>query len=91
MRAIVTKFSKRGTHMQTSEAPIGYMERTRLYYRALGYPSDYVWATFENVPFTPLAMPLSAARIALVTTSSAADRANRRSRPPIKLFPCFIW
>ena len=84
--------------MQASEAPIGYMERTRLYYRALGYPSDYIWATFDDVAFTPLAKPLSAARIALVTTSSAADRANRDARgvkhvwsgptdaPPARLF-----
>jgi len=31
--------------------PVGYMERTRDYYRALGYAKDYVWAHFDDVPF----------------------------------------
>ena len=50
--------------------PVPYMERTRLYYRALGYRSDYVWAHYADVPFARLAKPLSACRVALVTTSS---------------------
>jgi hypothetical protein len=62
------------------KAPVPYMERTRLYYRALGYESDYAWATFEDVPFTPLAKPLSRANIALVTTAGPPDRSNRDSR-----------
>jgi D-proline reductase (dithiol) PrdB len=52
-----------------NDAPIGYMERTRLYYRALGYDNDYVWAHFPDVPFTPLAKPLGGTRIGLVTTA----------------------
>jgi len=59
------------------DAPIGYMERTWHYYRALGYPSDYVWATFDDVPFARLDKPLSATRVALVTTASPLDLANR--------------
>src|SRR5258708_21253716 len=55
--------------MDQSDAPIRYMERTRLYYRALGYQNDYVWAHFADVPFTPLARPLSETRIGLVTTA----------------------
>ena len=50
-------------------APVEYMARTRAYYRALGYPSDYRWATHDRTPFTPLAKPLAEARIALLTTS----------------------
>ena len=34
--------------------PVPYMERTRQYYRALGYTKDYVWAKFDDVPFAPL-------------------------------------
>jgi len=60
--------------------PIRYMERTRLYYRALGYANDYVWARFDEVPFAHLAQPLAESRIALVTTSSRADRSNRDAR-----------
>jgi hypothetical protein len=56
---------------------VRYMERTRDYYRALGYPFDYVWARFEAVPFANLAKPLSQSRIALVTTASPPDLGNR--------------
>src|SRR5262245_38413244 len=49
------------------------MEQTRLYYRALGEASDYVWAA----PFHRLARPLEAARIALVTTASPIGLSNR--------------
>lgn len=59
------------------ERPTGYMERTRHYYRALGYESDYVWATFPDVPFARLQKPLSQARIALITTASPLDLGNR--------------
>jgi D-proline reductase (dithiol) PrdB len=60
-----------------TDEPIRYMERTRLYYRALGYENDYVWATFDDVPFARLAKPLARARIALITTASPADLSNR--------------
>ena len=55
--------------MDQNDAPIGYMERTRLYYRALGYDNDYSWANFPEVPFTPLSRPLAETRIGLVTTA----------------------
>jgi hypothetical protein len=53
--------------------PVPYIERTRQYYRALGYTKDYVWATFDDVPFTPLRKPLSDTRIALITTANPPD------------------
>lgn len=56
---------------------VRYIDRTRAYYRALGYPSDYVWARFDAVPFARLAKPLSQARIGLVTTASPPDLGNR--------------
>ncbi|WP_428683472.1 hypothetical protein [Reyranella sp.] len=56
---------------------VRYRDRTRDYYRALGYPSDYVWSRFDTVPFAPLAKPLSQARIGLVTTASPPDLGNR--------------
>jgi D-proline reductase (dithiol) PrdB len=58
------------------DAAVGYMERTRHYYRALGYKSDYVWSSFPDVPFARLRKPLSQARIALMTTASPADFSN---------------
>lgn len=51
-------------------APIGYMARTRAYYQALGYGPPYVWASFEDVPFAALPVPLRAATIAIVTTAA---------------------
>lgn len=59
-----------------SNEPVGYMERTRRYYRALGYDNDYVWSAYPDVPFAKLGKPLSQARIALVTTASAPDLSN---------------
>jgi D-proline reductase (dithiol) PrdB len=52
------------------EAPIPYLSRIRRYYQALGYGEPYVWTHFEHVPFTPLALPLAKARVALVTTAA---------------------
>ena len=37
--------------MADAEKPVRYMERTRRYYRALGYTRDYVWAVVDDVPF----------------------------------------
>ncbi len=60
--------------------PVPYMERTRNYYRALGYDKDYVWAHFDDVPFARPAKPLSQMRVALVTTAGPPDRSNRDAR-----------
>lgn len=51
------------------DVPIPYMQRTRDYYRALGF-SAYRWAHFAEVPFTPLRTPLVRARVALITTAA---------------------
>lgn len=50
--------------------PIAYMERTRAYYLALGYPEPYVWAHHDTVPFQPLKKPLAESRVAIVTTAA---------------------
>ena len=79
--------------MTEAEAPVPYMERTRHYYRALGYANDYSWATFDDVPFARPAKPLSDLRIALITTASPPDFDGVKrvwsgpvSPPPEKLF-----
>lgn len=59
--------------MTQADEPVRYIERTREYYRALGYAKDYVWAQHDEVSFVRLAKPLSASRIALITTASPAD------------------
>ena len=59
--------------MPRNDQNVRYMERTREYYRALGYAKDYVWAHHESVPFARLAKPLREARIGLVTTAHPLD------------------
>ena len=51
------------------DVPIRYMDRTREYYEALGF-APYRWAHFTDAPFTPLAVPLARARVALITTAA---------------------
>lgn len=65
--------------VETMTETVRYIDRTRAYYRALGYPSDYVWSRFDEVPFARLSRPLSQARIGLVTTASPPDLGNRDS------------
>ena len=52
------------------DAPIPYIERTREYYRALGYGTPYEWAHYAEVPFKPLAKPLTQSTVAVVTTAA---------------------
>jgi hypothetical protein len=51
------------------DVPIPYMQRTREYYDRLGY-APYRWAHFTDVPFASLRKPLSAARVALISTAA---------------------
>jgi len=62
--------------MQPKDEPIRYMDRTREYYRALGYEKDYVWAHHDDVPFARLAKPVREARIGLVATAHPQDKSN---------------
>ncbi len=54
--------------------PIGYMERTRRYYEAQGFEKPYAWAHFDDIPFTPLAKPVSDSTLVLITTMALYDR-----------------
>ena len=79
--------------MADADVPVKYMDRTRHYYRALGYTQDYIWATFDDVPFSQPAKPLSEMRIVLITTASPLDFdgvkrvwSGHVSPPPPKLF-----
>jgi len=54
----------------TAQDPIPYLQRTRDYYRALGYGAPYEWAHYVDVPFHPLGKPLAECRVALVTTAA---------------------
>jgi D-proline reductase (dithiol) PrdB len=52
------------------DVPIPYLQRVREYYQGLGYGAPYVWAHYAEVPFQPLARPLAACRVAIVTTAA---------------------
>jgi D-proline reductase (dithiol) PrdB len=55
------------------DTPIPYMQRTREYYRALGYDTPYRWAHNVDAPFQPLSSPLAKSRVALITTAARFD------------------
>lgn len=52
------------------DKPIRYIDRTHRWYDALGYGNPYHYAHFSNAPFSPLAKPLSACRVAIITTAA---------------------
>jgi D-proline reductase (dithiol) PrdB len=52
------------------DVTIPYMQRTRGWYLALGYPQPYRWSHYGDVPFQPVTKPLSAARLTLITTAA---------------------
>ncbi len=66
------------------DVPIPYMRRTAEYYQVLGYGAPYEWAHGRDVPFHPLARPLAACRIALITTAAPfqPDKGNQGPGAP---------
>ncbi|MFT4888571.1 MAG: hypothetical protein ACJAY7_000378 [Pseudohongiellaceae bacterium] len=59
---------------------VEYMKRTRNYYRAQGYNSDYQWARHEDTPFQPLSRLLSDSKVAVITTAMPDTEFGRRQR-----------
>lgn len=59
---------------------VPYMERTRNFYRAQGYSSDYQWAHYDEVPFTPLSKALNKSRVGVITTSMPDTETGRAQR-----------
>ena len=66
------------------DAPIPYLQRIRDYYQALGYGAPYQWAHYADVPFRPLAKPLSRSRVAIITTAAPyqPDKGDQGPRAP---------
>ncbi len=63
-----------------TSAPVLYMEKTRRYYEAQGFERAYQWAENDDIPFTPLAKPLEACRVTLVTTAVPDGAVPKLSR-----------
>lgn len=59
-----------------SDDPIPYLRRTRDWYLALGYDNPYRYASFADVPFQPLRLPLADSVVTLVTTAAPYDPAK---------------
>lgn len=65
---------------QDNEYDVQYMERTRDFYRAQGYSSDYKWANHADTPFQPLKRPLGDSKIAVISTAMPDTELGRRQR-----------
>ena len=55
---------------QPNDVPVGYMQRLREYYLALGYDNPYRWAHYAEVPFCRPTKPIAQSRVGLVTTAA---------------------
>src|SRR3954467_15864202 len=66
------------------DVPIPYMERTREYYAAIGYPTPYRWAHYVDAPFQPMMKPLAESRMSMVTTAAPFDPAKGDQGPGAK-------
>ena len=66
------------------DEPIPYMQRTREYYRAIGYDTPYRWAHNSDTPFQPLKKPLAQSRVTIVTTAAPFDPAKGDQGPGAK-------
>ena len=60
---------------------LSYIDKSRDYYQAQGFPNPYRWAYHNDAPFTLPPKPLSGSRVALVTTAMPMD--GRESREAI--------
>ncbi|WP_315833397.1 glycine/sarcosine/betaine reductase selenoprotein B family protein [Bradyrhizobium prioriisuperbiae] len=63
------------------DEPIRYMQRTRDYYRAIGYDAPYRWAHHDDAPFQRLRKPLAQSRVTIITTASRFDPAKGDQGP----------
>lgn len=74
-----------------SDESVAYIERTKRYYLANGYPEPYQWAHHDSIPFQPLVKPLSEARVTLVTTTmpdrSFTKEHRRLHRGDMRIIP----
>ncbi len=51
---------------------VRYMDRIREYYINQGYEKPYIWAQYDDVPFTPLKKPLAESAVTLLSTSDVS-------------------
>ena len=61
--------AERADRQESHRSFVSYIDKSREYYEAHGYEQPYRWAAFDDVPFTPLAKPLSESNVAVITTT----------------------
>ena len=73
------------------DGPVCYMDRSREFYLAMGYPKPYEWAHLAAVPFTPLGKPLDQASVAVLTTAAPieADKGEQGPGAPMNRAAAF--
>ncbi len=66
------------------DQPVRYIDRTHEWYGALGYGNPYRYAQYAQVPFRPLAKPVSRSRVVLLTTAAPfqPDKGDQSARAP---------
>ncbi len=60
--------------------PIVYVARLNEFYRSQGFPA-YQWTINESAPLTPLAKPLSACRLAMLTSGGVSRKDTHPFNP----------
>jgi hypothetical protein len=65
---------------------VSYIDRSREYYAAQGYPQPYTWAHYQGVPFAPPRKPLFMSRVGLVTTAGRKDTTDSGQLLPRELY-----
>src|SRR6476660_1607637 len=63
------------------DSPVPYMQRTREYYTAIGYPTPYRWAHYTQAPLQPLKKQLANSRVTIITTAAPYARTKGHQGP----------
>ena len=69
------------------DVPVSYIDRSRDYYLAMGYPKPYVWAHLAEIPFAPLGKPLSQASVTVITTAAPIEPGKGEQGPGAAMNP----
>ncbi|MAV32256.1 MAG: hypothetical protein CMQ02_02375 [Gammaproteobacteria bacterium] len=59
---------------------ISYIDRTRMFYRAQGYTSDYKWAKHSTTPIAKMSKDIADCRVGLITTAMPNTEKGRTCR-----------
>lgn len=68
----------------THRSHVSYIDKSREYYAAQGYEHPYRWAAHDDVHFVRPAVPVSDARVALVTTAYFRPGGEPEGVPPAR-------